>query len=53
MISSSTIPPLVQPHRGQGRVRCRGRGSTPLEHDGLVPHVIDFPLDDIIANRGY
>ena len=37
MISSSSILAPVVPHKGQGRVRCQGKGSTHIQHDGLVP----------------
>ena len=50
MISSLSILTPITPHRGQGQVRCRGRGSAYIEHDGLVSHVTDCPLDDAIVD---
>ena len=50
MISSLSILTPITPHRGQGQVWCRGQGSAYIEHDGLVSHVIDFPLDDAIVD---
>ena len=50
MISSSSIPAPITTHKGQGRLRCWGRGSASIEHDRLVPRVIDFPIDDAIKD---
>ena len=53
MISSSSIPAPITAHKGQGRLRCWGRGSASIEHDRLVPRVIDFPIDDAIVDLIY